>query len=180
MVLASEVDHEASTLEGQIARIADIAAYVNHDLDDAIRGHVLKQAEVPEEILKMLGRTHSARISRLVIDVVGASRLDEKRHIEMSPEVLATLMALRDFLYDRVYERPEIRAEFERAQRVLRELWEHWNEHGDEFRAKHWPRGLPENEELPRAVADFITGMTDRYAMRMYQETFLPRRWEVF
>jgi dGTPase len=179
-VLASTTEHEASTLEGQIARVADIAAYVNHDLDDAIRGHVLKQSEVPEEILKVLGRTHSARISRLVTDVVGASRLDEKRHIEMSPEVLAALMALRDFLYDRVYERPEIRAEFERAQRVLRELWEHWQSHGDEFRDKHWPRGVPENEELPRAVADFITSMTDRYAMRMYQETFLPRRWEVF
>src|SRR5512133_1586534 len=161
-VLASTTDHEASTLEGQIARVADIAAYVNHDLDDAIRGHVIKLAEVPEEILTVLGHTHSARISRMVTDVVSASRLDEKRHIEMSPEVLAALMALRDFLYDRVYERPEIRAEFERAQRVLRELWEYWNSHGDEFREKYWPRGLPESEELPRAVADHITGMTDR------------------
>jgi dGTPase len=98
--------------------------------------------------------------------VVSASRLDEKRHIEMSPEVLDALMALRDFLYEKVYERPEIRAEFERAQRVIRELWEYFNAHGDEFRAKHWPKGLPESEELPRAVADFITGMTDRYAMR--------------
>jgi dGTPase len=179
-VLASTTEHEASTLEGQIARVADIAAYVNHDLDDAIRGQVLEQAEVPEEILQVLGRTHSARISRLVSDVVAASRLDEKRHIEMSPEVLGALMALRDFLYDHVYERPEIRAEFERAQRVLRELWDHWNNHSDEFRAKHWPRGVPEDEELPRAVADFITSMTDRYAMRMYHEIFLPRRWDVF
>jgi dGTPase len=127
----------------------------------------------------VLGRTHSARISRLVTDVVGASRLDDKRHIEMSPEVLSSLMALRDFLYDHVYERPEIRAEFERAQRVLRELWEYFTNHGDEFHAKHWPKGLPESEELPRAVADFITGMTDRYAMRTYEECFLPRRWIV-
>jgi dGTPase len=178
-VLAGTIEHEASTLEGQIARVADIAAYVNHDLDDAIRGHVLKLAEVPEDILKVLGRTHSARISRLVTDVVSASRLDEKRHIEMSPEVLAALMALRDFLYDHVYERPEIRAEFARAQRILSELWEHFHGHADEFREQHWPRGLPEDEELSRAVADFITGMTDRYAMRMYEECFLPRRWRV-
>jgi dGTPase len=179
-ILASETEHEASTLEGQIARVADIAAYVNHDLDDAIRGHVIELSEVPEGILKVLGRTHSARISRLVTDVVAASRLDEKRHIEMSEEVLAALMALRDFLYDRLYELPEIRAEFERAQHVLRELWEHWLGHADEFRAKYWPRGLPESEELSRAVADHITGMTDRYAMRTYQELFLPRRWVVF
>lgn len=178
-VLASEVDHEASTLEGQIARVADIAAYVNHDLDDAIRGHVITQAEVPAPIIQLLGSTHSQRISRLVTDVVSASRLDEKRHIEMSGEVLQALMALRDFLYDKVYERPEIYAEFERAQRVVRELWEYFNTHGDEFRAKHWPKGLPETEELPRAVTDFITGMTDRYAMRTYEEYFLPRRWVV-
>ena len=178
-VLASEAEHEASTLEGQIARVADIAAYVNHDLDDAVRGQVLTLAEVPGEILAVLGRTHSARISRLVTDVVTASRLDEKRHIEMSAEVLGALMALRDFLYARVYERAEIREEFGRAQRIVRELWEYFNQHGDEFRAKHWPRGLPDSEELPRAVADFITGMTDRYAMRVYEEYFLPRRWFV-
>jgi dGTPase len=178
-VLASEAEHEASTLEGQIARVADIAAYVNHDLDDAVRGQVITLAEVPDDILEVLGRSHSARISRLVIDVVTASRLEEKRHIEMSAEVLQALMALRDFLYARVYERPEIREEFSRAQRVVRELWEYFNEHADEFRAKHWPRGLPESEELPRAVADFITGMTDRYAMRIYEEYFLPRRWFV-
>jgi dGTPase len=178
-VLASETDHEASTLEGQIARVADIAAYVNHDLDDAIRGQVIALSEVPEPILDVLGRTHSERISRLVIDVVSASRLDEKRHIEMSQPVLEALMGLRDFLYARVYERPAMYAEFERARRVIRELWEYFNSHEDEFRGKHWPKGLPAGEELPRAVADFITGMTDRYAMRTYEEYFLPRRWVV-
>ena len=178
-VLSSGIDHEASTLEGQIARVADIAAYVNHDLDDAIRGHLIEASAVPEAILDVLGATHSARISRLVTDVVAASRLDEKRHIEMSAEVLAALMALRDFLYAKVYERPEIHAEFERAGRVVRELWEYFVSHGDEFRDKYWPRGLPDSEELPRAVADFITGMTDRYAMRTYEKHFLPRRWLV-
>jgi dGTPase len=178
-VLAGEAEREASTLEGQIARVADIAAYVNHDLDDAIRGQVITPSEVPESVVKVLGNSNSQRISRLVTDVVSATRLDEKRHIEMSAEVLSALMALRDFLYEKVYERPEIYAEFLRAQRVVSELWGYFNTHADEFRAKHWPKGLPEDEELPRAVTDFITGMTDRYAMRTYEEYFLPRRWVV-
>jgi dGTPase len=170
----------AMTLEGQIVRISDIVAYVNHDLDDAIRGRVLSPDQVPADILARLGGTHSERITRLVLDVVQSSVLEQKRQIRMSEEVLAALIALRDFLYETVYERPEIRQEFERAQRILSELWEHFHAHADEFREKHWPKGLPEEEPLPRAIADFITGMTDRYALRTYEEYFLPRRWMVF
>jgi dGTPase len=169
----------AMTLEGQIVRISDIVAYVNHDLDDAIRGRVLSPEQVPAPILATLGASHSERITRLVLDVITASRLEEKRQIRMTEEVLSALIALRDFLYETVYEREEIRHEFERAQRVLADLWEYFNSHADEFRSKHWPKGLPEDEPLSRAVADFITGMTDRYALRTYEEYFLPRRWMV-
>jgi dGTPase len=170
----------AMTLEGQIVRIADIVAYVNHDLDDSIRAKVLEAAEVPGEILDKLGRSHSQRISRMVLDMVTSSRLEQKRQIRMSEDVLGALIALRDFLYEKVYERPQIRGEFERAQRIIGELWGYFHEHPDEFRARHWPKGLPEGEPLSRAIADFITGMTDRYAMRMYEEYFLPRPWMVF
>jgi dGTPase len=170
----------AMTLEGQIVRISDIVAYVNHDLDDAIRGRVLSASEVPPAILKMLGATHSERIARMVTDMVSSSRLEDKRQIRMSEEVLGALIDLRDFLYDRVYERPEIRREFERAQRIISELWGYFHDHADEFRARHWPKGLPESELLSRAIADFITGMTDRYALRIYEEYFLPRPWMVF
>jgi dGTPase len=169
----------AMTLEGQIVRISDIVAYVNHDLDDAIRGKVLLEEQVPPAILATLGASHGERITRLVLDVVESSRLEDKRQIRMSEEVLSALIALRDFLYETVYERDEIRQEFERAQRVLSELWEYFHTHADEFRARHWPKGLPEDEPLPRAIADFITGMTDRYALRTYEEYFLPRRWNV-
>lgn len=170
----------AMTLEGQIVRIADIVAYVNHDLDDSIRAKVLAADEVPAEILARLGRTHSERISRMVLDMVSSSRLEQKRQIRMSEEVLGALIALRDFLYERVYERPQIRGEFERAQRIIGELWAYFHDHPDEFRARHWPKGIPEDEAHSRAVADFITGMTDRYAMRIYEEYFLPRPWMVF
>ena len=99
----------AMTLEGQIVRISDIVAYVNHDLDDAVRGRVVDPAAVPAAILDTLGRTHGERISRMVNDMVSASRLEEKRQIRMTDEVLDALIALRDFLYETVYERPEIR-----------------------------------------------------------------------
>jgi dGTPase len=170
----------AMTLEGQIVRISDIVAYVNHDLDDAIRGRVLAADEVPGPILAVLGRSHGERIARMVKDMVASSRLEEKRQIRMGEEVLGALIALRDFLYERVYERPEIRREFERAQRIISELWEYFHAHADEFHARHWPKGLPDEEAPSRAIGDFITGMTDRYALRIYEEYFLPRPWMVF
>jgi dGTPase len=178
-VISDNANLMAMTLEGQIVRISDIAAYVNHDLDDAIRGRVVQKDDVPPAILAVLGETHSDRVARLVNDMVSASRLDEKRQIRMSDEVLGALIALRDFLYEAVYERPEIRGEFEKAQRIITELWTYFHAHPDEFRARHWPKGVPESDGLSRAVADFITGMTDRYALRAYEEYFLPKRWMV-
>src|SRR5687767_12189070 len=112
----------AMTLEGQIVRIADIVAYMNHDLDDAVRGKVVNPADVPKGVLAVLGPTHSDRIARMVGDMVSASRLEEKRQIRMTDEVLDALIALRDYLYEAVYERPEIRGEFEKAQRIISEL----------------------------------------------------------
>jgi dGTPase len=116
----------------------------------------------------------------MVNDMVSASRLEEKRQIQMSDRVLDALIALRDFLYETVYERPEIRGEFEKAQRIIGELWAYFHAHPDEFRDRHWPKGVPESDGLPRAIGDFITGMTDRYALRVYAEYFLPHRWPVF
>jgi dGTPase len=179
-IISDNANLMAMTLEGQIVRIADIVAYVNHDLDDAVRGKVVDPASVPEAILETLGRNHSERISRMVNDIVSASNLEEKRQIRMTDQVLDALIALRDFLYETVYERPLIRDEFEKAQRIISELWGYFHAHPDEFRAHHWPKGIPETDDLSRAVGDFITGMTDRYALRVYEEYFLPRRWEVY
>jgi dGTPase len=170
----------AMTLEGQIVRISDIVAYVNHDLDDAVRGRVINPEDVPRGLLETLGATHGDRIARMVNDMVSASRLEEKRQIRMSEEILGALIALRDYLYEAVYERDEIRGEFEKAQRIISELWAYFHAHPDEFNAKHWPKGVPESDGLSRAIADFITGMTDRYALRVYEEYFLPRKWPVY
>jgi dGTPase len=179
-IISDNANLMAMTLEGQIVRISDIVAYVNHDLDDAVRGRVVNPAEVPAGILSVLGQSHSDRVARMVNDMVSSSRLDEKRQIRMSDEVLDALIALRDYLYEAVYEKDEIRGEFEKAQRIISELWAYFHGHADEFRAKHWPKGVPESDGLSRAIGDFITGMTDRYAMRIYAEYFLPHRWMVY
>jgi dGTPase len=179
-IISDNANLMAMTLEGQIVRISDIVAYVNHDLDDAVRGRVVNPAAVPAGILAVLGATHSDRITRMVNDMVSSSRLEEKRQIRMSDEVLDALIALRDYLYEAVYEKDEIRGEFEKAQRIISELWGYFHNHADEFRAKHWPKGVPESDGLSRAIGDFITGMTDRYAIRIYEEYFLPRRWTVY
>ncbi|HET6284718.1 MAG TPA: deoxyguanosinetriphosphate triphosphohydrolase [Polyangia bacterium] len=179
-IISDNANLMAMTLEGQIVRISDIVAYVNHDLDDAIRGRVVNPADIPKGILAILGQSHSDRIARMVGDMVDSSRLTEKRQIRMSDEVLDALIALRDYLYETVYERDEIRGEFEKAQRIISDLWAYFHAHADEFHAKHWPKGVPESDGLSRAVADFITGMTDRYALRIYEEYFLPKRWTVY
>jgi dGTPase len=170
----------AMTLEGQIVRIADICAYVNHDLDDAIRAGLVGEGELPEKVARVLGTTHSARIKTLINALLEASAFDQKKMIRMSDPVLEALYELRDFLYERVYESKGVREEFKKAQRILEELWEHFHEHADEFRARHWPRGTREEEGLDRAVGDFLCGMTDRYAMRLYQELRLPKPWTVY
>src|SRR5262245_16902581 len=102
-IISDNANLAAMTLEGQIVRISDIVAYVNHDLDDAVRGRVLAQDEVPAAILKTLGASHSDRIARMVHDMIESSRLEEKRQIRMSDEVLGALINLRDFLYEKVY-----------------------------------------------------------------------------
>jgi dGTPase len=103
-----------------------------------------------------------------------------KERVEIADPVLEALYALRDFLYERVYESKGIKEEFGKAQRILEELWQHFHDHADEFRARHWPKATREEEGLDRAVGDFLCGMTDRNAMRLYSEVRLPRPWTVY
>jgi len=168
------------TLEAQVVRIADLIAYLNHDLDDAVRARVLTPDEIPEEILRAVGSKHSERITRMVNDVVRTSRLDEERSIRLSDKGHAALTALRAFLYERVYENPLVHAEIEKAERVLEQLWTTFTgDRAERFRRRHWPAGVSEDTALERAVADFLAGMSDRYCLRMFEEIYLPRPWAV-
>jgi dGTPase len=160
-----------STLEAQIVRFADRIAYINHDLDDAIRAGVLDPAELPLDALEVLGRTHSERINTLVRDLVATS--DDQTEIGLSAEVFAALDTLRDFMFAEVYLREGSREQNEKAVKLIRDLFQHFLEHPDEMPPEyHVAPG-----DLQTRVADYIAGMTDRYALRTYEQLFLPQGW---
>jgi dGTPase len=160
-----------STAEAHVVRFADRIAYVNHDVDDAVRAGVLREDELPAEAVEVLGRTHSTRIDRLVTDLV--ERTGDGPDVHLSDEVFRALDALRDFLFERVYLRDEARAEQDKAIGLVRTLFTHFLEHPDEVPEEyHRAPG-----DLPTRVADYIAGMTDRFALRTYERLFLPQGW---
>jgi dGTPase len=160
-----------STLEAQVVRFADRIAYLNHDLDDAIRAGVLAPEQLPSAPLAVLGRTHSERINTLVTDLVARSQ--DQPEVRLSPEVFAALDQLRDFMFAEVYVREGTRDEHEKAVKLIRDLFSYYLEHPDEMPAEyHRSPG-----DLPTHVADHIAGMTDRYALRTYERLFLPQGW---
>jgi dGTPase len=168
---------KALTLEAEIVRIADIVAYVNHDLDDAVRAGLFSEEDVPAEIRRVLGDARGRRFRTLVHDVIARADLDGGGHIRMSPEVHEALLALRDFLYQRVYENPIVHDEFAKAQRILRDLWEWCRADGDRLAARFGVAPRP-GEALERAVTDWLSGMTDRFALATWEALFLPRPWD--
>lgn len=165
----------AKTREGQIVRFADIIAYVNHDLDDAIRAGVISIDDVPPSVLDHLGRSHSQRINTMVWDMITTAQTSEEMAIGLSPLLLEQITVLRDWLFTHVYRIPSVHDDFTKAARVLRELFEFFIENPHELQRYGGVR--LDGDPLEVSVTDFIAGMTDRYAMKLYQQVFLPRPW---
>jgi dGTPase len=160
-----------STLEAQVVRFADRIAYVNHDVDDAIRAGLLEPASLPANTLERLGRTHSERLDTLVGDLVEVSA--DRPEIALSQDVGASLNELREFMFERVYLRKDFQAEQEKAVAILRELFTYYLENPDEIPAEyHRAPG-----DHPTRVADYSAGMTARVALRTYERLFLPSGW---
>ncbi len=165
------------TLEGEVVRVSDIIAYVNHDIDDAIRSGLLKTSDLPKSCLKLLGDTHSKRINTMVKDVIETSRNSE--HIRMSDEVLAETEKLRNFMFENVYTHPAIMKEAYKAERLLHALFEFLMEHPDVIK-KFNPVNYPEGKKMEVIVADTIASMTDGEALRVFDEFFIPRPFVSF
>ena len=163
----------AATLEGQIMRVADLIAYVNHDIDDAVRAGVLDERALPAEAVETLGGTSSNRIARMVKDVVTETTGGGLSEIRMSDEVLDATLALRAFLFEAVYENDRATAEFKKAAGILGGLWEKVREHENELLDER----ILATEGLDVAARDFLAGMTDRFAIALFERLFIPRPW---
>lgn len=159
-----------ATLEGQIVRVSDVIAYVNHDIDDALRAGLIKEEEIPAKITDILGKHHATRIDRLVLDVVETSLKNGLERIAMSQKIYQALIDLRDFLYEKVYFNSAAREDLNKTKKVIRELYEYLLKNPGDL-VKEYPKG----DSLERRVGDFIAGMTDSYALAMYEKIFLPR-----
>ncbi len=166
-------EHRAATLEGQVARVADIIAYVNHDIDDAVRAGLLQEEDLPSALTTLLGTSPSQRIGRMVTDVVEQTLSQGLHEIRMSEEILRATLDLRAFLFEAVYENPTAMREFKKTEGILRGLWERIRERADEF-LDH--RTL-EAEGLDAAAQDFLAGMTDRFAVQLFEELYIPKPW---
>jgi dGTPase len=165
----------SSTIEGQIMRVADLIAYVNHDIDDATRAGILKHEDLPHDLVEALGDSSSARIGTLVKDVVTHTLAGGLTEIRMSASVLDAMLKLRAFLFDAVYENPMATNEFKKAADILSGLWEKVRERPADFLD---PRTV-EKDGLDVATRDFIAGMTDRYAVRLFEQLFIPKPWAI-
>ncbi len=163
----------APMLEAQVARVADIIAYLNHDIDDAVRAGVLRAEALPEGPIEVLGRTSSARIGRMVSDVVTETLAVDLSELRMSQPVLDALLELRAFMFEHVYENAIATSEFAKATGILGGLWEQVRQRPHDF----LDAATLADEGLDAAARDFLAGMTDRYAVRLYEELFIPRPW---
>ena len=173
MPVGADPEHRASTVEGQIARVADIIAYVNHDIDDAVRAGLLMEESLPKERVTVLGRTSSERIGRMVTDVVHETLAGGMTEIRMSEPILDATVGLRSFLFDAVYENEVATAEFKKAGGILGGLCEKVKREHHEF----LDRRTIEKDGIDVAVKDFLAGMTDRYAVNLYEQLFIPKPW---
>jgi dGTPase len=171
--VGADVGHLASTIEGQVARVADIIAYVNHDVDDAVRAGVLQLGALPPGPVSVLGPTTSARIGRMVTDVVTETLDHGLSEVRMSQVVLDATLELRSFLFAAVYENELATSEFSKARGILGGLWERVRLKPERFLDLR----TVEQEGLDAAVRDFLAGMTDRYAVRLFEELFIPAPW---
>ena len=173
-ILGHTGDYWPETLEGQVVRRSDQIAYVNHDIDDAIRAGILTDDDIPTAITDILGHNHRDRVNTLVTDAIRTSR--EAGKVMLSPAVEKALKDLRSFMFENVYRNPVAKGEESKAKDMLQRLFEYYIRH---------PEALPEDfqpqlsfEGMERTVCDYIAGMTDNYAVDKYAQIFIPMGWQ--
>ncbi len=169
----------ACTYEGRIVRIADIMAYLNHDLEDAIRSEVIRASQVPPACIKILGQSHSERATVMIRDLISASEVRAgELHLQMTDDVYSAMIELRQFLYENVYRSAKVHKDFEKAKKILSELYRYFLENDNVLEQKlselKMDRCYQDHHLKERTVCDVIASMTDRYALNLYKKIFFP------
>ena len=174
-ILCHSGDELPETLEGRIVRLADRIAYVNHDIDDAMRAGILTNEDIPAPISDVLGCTHSERINTLVRDVIFSSM--DKPEICMSPGIETAMLDLRAFMFERVYRNPVAKGEESKAKLIIQELYRYYMAHPEKLPSDFLPQ--LDLEGMPRVVCDYVAGMTDKYAVYKFEEIYIPTAWSI-
>ena len=163
-----------STLEGRVVRLADKIAYVHHDMDDAIRAGILTEEDVPSEITDVIGKNCGQRLDHFIHDIVINSI--GKNDITMSEETALAMKKIREFMFERVYTNPAAKSEEKKAEAMIKTLFAHYSLHVDEL-PDDYRDLMGRGEEKERVICDFLAGMTDRYAINLYEELYIPKSW---
>ncbi len=164
-----------STIEGKIVRISDKIAYINHDIDDAIRGKILSEEDLPAEYTDILGHSKKERLNTMILDIVRQSR--NKPDIIMSEIIDKAMKDLRNFMFKHVYSNPMAKGEENKAKTMLKSLYQYYLEHLHEMPEEYIWLVEQKNESAARVVCDYIAGMSDQYSVRKYEELFVPSFW---
>lgn len=175
-ILNHKTSGKPSTLEGQIVRISDKIAYINHDIDDAIRGGVLTQEDIPKEYREIFGETTGMRLNTMIHNVIINSM--DKPYITMSKDIEKAMAGLRKFMFEHVYLNPKAKSEEVKAVDMIKNLYEYYICHMDKLPEKYLQRIAEGKSTKEQNVCDFIAGMTDAYAVKMFQEFFIPESWK--
>lgn len=175
-ILNHQTNTMPSTLEGQIVRLSDKIAYIHHDMDDAIRAGILRESEVPREIADVVGRTLGERLDHFIHDIIRTSQ--GKPMIAMSAPVEEAMRGLRRFMFEQVYTNPIAKAQEEKAEKLVERLYRYYEEHLVEMPALQ-QKMIEEGTPVQTAVCDYISSMSDRFAIKKFNELFVPRTWDV-
>lgn len=163
-----------STLEGKVVSFSDWIAYLNHDIDDAIEANIIKKTDLPEDLLKVLGRTSRERINKMISSIIETS--DGQPFVKMDEEILETTKKLREFLTDAVYNSSEARGEEVKAERMLSALYDYYSKRIDELPESN--RAMIERDGKDRVICDYLSSMTDRFAVNQFDNIFIPKNWK--
>lgn len=174
-IIAKDDVDKPSTREAEIVRIADVIAYINHDIDDAIRGHVIGEADLPKGSRDHLGQTHSDRIDTMVRGTIRETL--ENNTVAIGEELEARMVELRDFLYERVYESEMVHEDFKKCTRIVEDLYAYFLNNPEAFLDE--TGRISFYDEPSVCICDYIAGMTDRYAFTLFEKLFLPMPWKI-